>query len=69
MGAVVTGPEHFREAEKELEFAAGAPFGVEADYHNARALAHAQLAHAAAIVDTRADLPTRNHSQWSAVLT
>jgi hypothetical protein len=44
----VTGPEHYREAEKAIERAASAGIGSAGGYHLARAQAHATLALAAA---------------------
>lgn len=48
----MTGPEHYREAERDLERAAEAGASdFEVQYHQARAQVHATLALAAATVD------------------
>lgn len=47
----MNGPEHYREAEKDLDRASNRPVGDEADYYNSQAQVHAALALAAATVE------------------
>lgn len=50
----MNGPDHYREAENDLEYADNRPMGEEADFFLARAQVHATLAQTAALIELRA---------------
>ena len=56
----MTGPEHYRKAEVELEYAATASETESAQWHQGQAQVHATLALVAATLDAAAQFPP----QW-----
>ena len=63
----MTGPEHYRQAEIQLEFAATASETESAQWHQGQAQVHATLALAAATAlnDSDGGLSIPEHTAWT----